>query len=270
MDRKPIVAGRFYAENPKELKGELEKFVGRVTKKSKGPHDRLVMVPHAGYVFSGETCGKTLAAASLAPTVILLGPNHTGLGAPLSVWSKGCWNFPGGKLDVDENLAKELLESGAGFVHNEAAHTREHSLEVLIPFLHYVNPATKIVPVCVSESSIKSLKKAGEALAEIIERCPMDVSIVVSSDMSHFISSDMAKKLDSIALEAVIRMEPEAFYSEIISNKISMCGVLPMTLAMYAVRKAGAVRGKLLDYTNSGKVTGDYESVVAYAGIIIS
>ncbi len=270
MDRKPIVAGRFYTDNPQELRSELEQFLGKVKKKPKGVHDRLVMVPHAGYVFSGETCGKTLAAASLASTVILLGPNHTGLGAPLSVWSKGSWNFPGGKLDVDENLATELIESGAGFVHNEAAHNREHSLEVIVPFLHYLNPATKIVPICVAESSLKSLKKAGETLAEIIERSQEDVTIIVSSDMSHFISSDMAKKLDSIALEAVIRMDPEAFYSEIVSNNISMCGVLPMTLAMYAVRKAGAVRGKLLEYTNSGKVTGDYESVVAYAGIIIS
>ncbi|MBI9112631.1 AmmeMemoRadiSam system protein B [Maridesulfovibrio ferrireducens] len=270
MDRKPIVAGRFYTDNPQELKNEVEQYTGPRKKKSKPPYDKLVMLPHAGYVFSGGTCGKTLAEVSLAPVVILLGPNHTGLGAPLSVWSTGCWNFPGGKLDVDEGLAAQLLESGAGFVSNEAAHSREHSLEVLIPFLHHVNPATKIVPVCVSESAPRSLKKAGEALAEIIERSSKPVSIVVSSDMSHFITAEMAKKLDSIALEAVIRMDPEGFYSAVSTNNISMCGVLPMTLGMYAVQKNGAVRGKLLDYTNSGKVTGDYESVVAYAGVIIS
>ncbi|OEU66906.1 MAG: AmmeMemoRadiSam system protein B [Desulfovibrio sp. S3730MH75] len=270
MDRKPVVAGRFYTDDPQELKIEIEKYVGERTKCAKPPYDRLVMLPHAGYMFSGGTCGKTLSEASLAPTVILLGPNHTGLGAPLSVWGQGVWEFPGGKLEVDENLAKEIIECGAGFVSNETAHGREHSLEVLIPFLKHVNPKTRIVPICVSERAPGLLKKAGEALAGIIAGSDSDITIVVSSDMSHFITADQAKKLDSIALEAVIRMDPEGLYSAVSSNDISMCGVLPMTMAMHAVQKAGACGGRLVEYTNSGKVTGDFESVVAYAGIIIS
>ncbi len=128
----------------------------------------------------------------------------------------------------------------------------------------------KIVPVCVSEASPSNLRKAGEAIAEIMKNHPQPVSMVVSSDMSHFVSADQAKKLDSMALEAIIRMDPSDLYSIVSSNQISMCGVLPMTLAMFAAKKLGASSGKLVHYTNFRQATGDYERVVAYAGVIIS
>ena len=270
MIRQPVVAGRFYPDNPEQLKQELKMYMPSKPPVQGGPYDRLVMVPHAGYVFSGEPCGRTLAESRLPSTVFLLGPNHTGLGSALSVWNKGRWEFPGGKLDVDEDLAAKLIESGTGFVSNEAAHSREHSLEVIVPFLHRLNPDMKIVPVCVSEASPSNLRKAGEAMAEIMKNHTEPVSIVVSSDMSHFISADQAKKMDSMALEAIIRMDPKDFYSIVASNQISMCGVLPMTMGMFAAKVLGATSGKLIEYTNSGKATGDYERVVAYAGVIIS
>jgi AmmeMemoRadiSam system protein B len=270
MNRQPVVAGRFYPDSPEQLRKELEMYIDSPDTGVDGPYDRLVMVPHAGYVFSGEPCGRTLAGSRLAPTVFLLGPNHTGLGSPLSVWDKGSWEFPGGSLDVHEGLAAELIQSGAGFVANEKAHSREHSLEVVVPFLHYLNPDTKLVPVCVSEASPANLRKAGEAIAEIVKEHSEPVSMVVSSDMSHFISADQAKKFDSMALEAIIRMDPNDLYSIVSSNQISMCGVLPMTMAMFAAKKLGATSGRLIEYTNSGKATGDYERVVAYAGVIIS
>lgn len=270
MNRKPVVAGRFYTDDPRLLKKELDQYLGPLDDNDDRPCDRLVMLPHAGYMFSGAPCGKTLARARLGRTVILLGPNHTGLGAPISVWPSGIWEFPGGELEVNSSMASSLIESGVGFVANEAAHTREHSLEVLLPFLHRINPEIRIVPVCVSESSPSVLHRAGEIISDIISAADEPVTMVVSSDMSHFISAARAKKMDSMALEAIIRMDPQDFYSIVASNQISMCGVLPMTMGMFAARKLGATSGRLVEYTNSGQVTGDYESVVAYAGVIIS
>lgn len=164
MNRHPAVAGRFYPDSPDQLRKEVEMYTGTPERSADRPVDRLVMVPHAGYMFSGAPCGKTLAQSNLASTVFLLGPNHTGLGSPLSVWDTGCWEFPGGCLDVHEELAAKLIVSGTGFTANEKAHLREHSLEVIVPFLHHLNPETKIIPVCVSEASPTILRKAGKRL----------------------------------------------------------------------------------------------------------
>lgn len=131
MNRQPVVAGQFYPDSPEQLRKEVKMYTGVLDSKPEGPADRLVMVPHAGYMFSGEPCGKTLARSKLASTVFLLGPNHTGLGSPLSVWDKGSWEFPGGKLDIDEEPAAKLIESGAGFISNEKAYSRSIPLRLL-------------------------------------------------------------------------------------------------------------------------------------------
>lgn len=270
MDRQPIVAGQFYTGDPDRLKTELGQYVGKFPEKN-GSYDRLVMLPHAGYVFSGRACGTTLEEARIADTVILLGPNHTGMGDGLSVWpGSGSWIFPGGRLDVDEAVARAIVDSETGFSFDRTAHVREHSLEVIVPFLHYLNPSTRIVPICVSESDPSILEKAGEALANVISESSVPVSMVVSSDMSHYISAEQAKKLDSMALENVVRVDPLGLYSTVSRNGITMCGVLPMTMALYAAKKLGSSSGRLVAYSNSGSVTGDMDQVVAYAGVIVS
>lgn len=270
MDRQPIVAGQFYSDSPEKLKSDLEILIGKVPAE-KGPADKLIMVPHAGYVFSGRACGQVIAQSSLGQTVILLGPNHTGAGDLLSVWpADEKWLFPGGSLEIDEDIASALVESGSGFSFDRAAHLREHSLEVVLPFLYHMKPDIKIVPVCVSENNIENLHTAGDALAEVVANSSVPVTILVSSDMSHYISAEEAKMKDSMALEKIVRIDPAGLYSIVQSNDISMCGVLPMTMALYAARSAGALNGRLISYTNSGNVTGDNSQVVAYAGVIIS
>lgn len=270
MDRQPIVAGQFYSDEPDRLKADLSRLIGKVSAKT-GNVDRLVMVPHAGYVFSGRACGKVFAEANLGGTVIMLGPNHTGMGEKMSVWPGGdSWIFPGGRLDVDEEIATLLVGSNCGFSFDKNAHLREHSLEVVVPFLHYVNPSTRIVPICVSESDPAALEKAGRAMAKVISESSVPVSLLVSSDMSHYIPAQEAKKMDSMALEHVLRIDPLGLYSTVSNNRISMCGVLPMTMALFAAEELGSVSGRLVSYTNSGNVTGDMEQVVAYAGVIIS
>lgn len=270
MDRQAVVAGQFYSDDSARLKSELGQLI-RTLPDNKGAVDKLVMVPHAGYVFSGAACGQVFSKAHLGETVIMLGPNHTGTGNNISVWpGRGSWIFPGGRLDIDEETAGKLVDSSSGFSFDETAHLREHSLEVVIPFLHFINPAARIVPVCVSESDLESLETAGKALAKIVSESSSSVSILVSSDMSHYISADLAKKKDSMALEKVVRVDPYGLYSVVSSNRISMCGVLPMTMALFAARRLGAMSGKLVSYTNSGNVTGDMDQVVAYAGVIVS
>jgi hypothetical protein len=268
MDRHPIVAGRFYEAQPERLHAMVDKFLGQAGARQADP-TLLAMVPHAGYVFSGAVCGKTLGAANLAPTVLLLGPNHTGRGERFALWPDGTWIIPGGALPVDTGLADALLDADPAIKRDISAHTGEHSIEVILPFLHRLNPETNIVPICISAPTLESLERVGEAIGRALADFGAPVSIVVSSDMSHYISSEDARKMDGMALEPMMTLEPAALYDTVRSRHISMCGVLPMTTGLYAAKILGATHAELVAYATSGEVSGDFEQVVGYAGVLV-
>jgi hypothetical protein len=229
----------------------------------------LAMVPHAGYVFSGGVCGKTLGTANLAPTVLLLGPNHTGRGQRFALWPDGAWNIPGGSLPIDAGLAEALLDADPDVKADTSAHMGEHSLEVVLPFLHRLNPETSIVPVCISSPALETLERVGKAMGRALKDFGSPVSIVVSSDMSHYISSEDARKMDGMALDPIMTLNPAALYETVRSRHISMCGVLPMTTGLYAAMELGATRADLVAYATSGEASGDFEQVVGYAGVLV-
>lgn len=277
--RNPVVAGRFYPAQTEALHAQVAECLAlsaRAPAPLEGRSPLAVMVPHAGYVFSGPVAGATLAQAALANTVVLLGPNHTGRGAPLAVWNGGPWLTPLGAVPVAVDLANALMEGDAGFSGDCSAHAAEHSLEVLLPFLQVLQPALRIVPVTVSLADLLSLRAVGEALAACMRHSEEQgerVSLVVSSDMSHYVPHETAKALDSLALEKIAAVDAEGLYQTVTSRNISMCGVLPMTLALYACRALGATKGHIVAYATSGQ-TGraygaDMQSVVGYAGALI-
>jgi MEMO1 family protein len=268
MDRDPIVAGQFYPGS----RHQWEPMVRRYLSGGEQAHSHtiLAMAPHAGYIYSGSVAGQTLGRARLAPTVVMLGPNHTGRGAPLALWPEGSWKVPGAELLVEEELAERLLLEEPSVSRDIEAHRREHSLEVLVPFLWTLDPDVRIVPLCVAEDRIEVLRKAGEGLARVIKGWPGPVSILVSSDMSHYVSHDQAKARDSMALDAVLQLNPSGLYETVRSQGISMCGVLPMAMGLFAARILGGTKAELVSYATSGEVSGDYEQVVGYAGVIVS
>jgi hypothetical protein len=270
MNRKPVVAGQFYPGDPALLDAEVQNFLSKTTPAQPGAgRTLLAMVPHAGYMFSGEVCGRTLRQAVLPGTVVLLGPNHTGLGERIAVWSEGTWEIPGAAVPVNEELGRALLEHVPGCTFDPLAHKREHSLEVVLPFLRHLNPATRIVPVAVSEPSPETLVAAGLALGKLLSSWDEPVSMIVSSDMSHYVSQKRAHELDHKAVDAVLTLEPGLLYQTVRQERITMCGVLPMTLALSAAVAMGASSGRLTCYATSADVTGDLEQVVGYAGILV-
>ncbi|MBU1003286.1 MAG: AmmeMemoRadiSam system protein B [Proteobacteria bacterium] len=269
MDRQPVVAGRFYTADRIELDAEVKGYLALANAPQERP-TLLAMAPHAGYVFSGAVAGRTLGAANLAPTALLLGPNHTGRGLPLAVWPGGKWFYPGGGLAVDTGLARELLEGVPALKADHAAHELEHSLEVLVPFLAVLNPASRLVPIAVAERSLDVLREVAEGMATVLRAHPSPVSLVVSSDMSHFVSAEHARELDEIALQAALDLDPERLLREVRDRRISMCGVLPMTVGLMVAKTLGASRAELVQYTNSGEVSGDFNQVVGYAGVLVS
>ncbi len=269
MNRRPVVAGQFYPGQT----DQLESMVGEYLSQADGKvHARtiLAMTPHAGYVFSGSVAGRTLGRANLAKTVLLLGPNHTGMGSRFAVWSDGSWDLPGGGLRVDEGLAGAIIKADTRLVADHAAHVREHSLEVVLPFLRAINPDTAIVPVAVAEPKLEALLEVGAAVGEVLAGWKHPVSMVVSSDMSHYVTHEEAKRRDSMALEPILALNPAEAYRVVRENGISMCGIMPMTVAVAAAVSLGASKAELVAYATSGEASGEYSQVVGYAGVLVS
>lgn len=267
MLRSPVVAGQFYTDDAASLRSQVENFLEAGT--PQGPIPTLLcMVPHAGYIFSGAITGLTLGLANLPETLLLLGPNHTGKGAKISLWSGGDWQTPLGNVQVDTNFAAALVAQEPLFSPDTAAHLNEHSLEVVLPFLQVKNQKTKIIPIAFADSNPEVLARTGAAIARCIREYHRPVGIIVSSDMSHYLPQKKAQSLDALALEAIKKADPEELYTVVRENNISMCGVLSMTAALVACRLLGVKKARVTRYATSGDVCNDMQHVVGYAGVL--
>lgn len=275
MLRRPIVAGKFYPGGRDALEAAVRGYLATAPR-----HDAVraivTMVPHAGYFYSGAVAGMTLGWADLPDRLVLLGPNHTGRGAPLAVWDAGSWETPLGRTDVDEPLAVALLDRDRRFTADREAHLGEHSIEVVIPFLQAKKPLARILPIAVAEPRLDVLISAAESLAEVIraqssaQSTETPVAMIVSSDMSHYLPDAETREQDALALKAILALDPEGLYATVRTHGISMCGVLPMTLALATARRLGASHAELASYATSGEASGEYDRVVGYAGALVS
>ncbi len=176
-------------------------------------------------------------------------------------------------MPVDAELADALAESDAGFTRDTAAHVREHSIEVVLPFLQEYTPDLSIVPVAVAEPHPQSLRDASQALADTLRRMAAAgrrVAMVVSSDMSHYVTHADAARLDRMALARIEALDPVGLYATVRDRGISMCGVLPATLGLFAALALGAQTARVVAYATSGEVSGDMQRVVGYAGVLVA
>jgi hypothetical protein len=269
MVRSAAVAGRFYPADPQELLSEIERLTGG-RKPPSGPHAIALVVPHAGYIYSGRVAAETFTVARLPGRAVILGPNHTGEGEPIAVMSEGDWETPLGRAAIDAPLARALLEGCRAARLDDRAHRSEHSLEVQIPFLQHLAGAVRFVPVCVGTLHLPTLLDLGRALAAAVQRAGDEVLVVISSDMSHYVSAEEAEVQDGKAIERMERLDPEGLHRVVIEEEISMCGIAPAVAGLEAARRLGAVKGRLIAYGNSGERTGDLRSVVGYAGLVIT
>jgi MEMO1 family protein len=265
--RPAAVAGQFYCAQGDALRSQVEGYLPQQASKSSSA--LAIVVPHAGYVYSGATAGGVYSRITVPDLVVVLCPNHTGAGAPVSVWSRGAWQTPLGAVAVAEKLAADFLSHCPEAQEDQLAHLREHSLEVQLPFLQVLNPKAKILPICLGTRDQKILAAVGQALAIIIENLKQTVLLVASSDMTHFESASSAAGRDELALAQVRALDPAGLLEVVESQRISMCGASAVAATLYAAKAQGASSCKLIDYTHSGQVTGDDSNVVAYAGMII-
>ncbi len=266
MKRTPAVAGYFYSENKEILMSELKTLVKEKEEKIKV---KGIVVPHAGYMYSGWVAGQTYGTIYPPEVAFIIGPNHTGLGKEVSIFIGESFVTPLGEALICKKLALKLLEEVPFLEEDPLAHLHEHSLEVQVPFLQYLNPKIEIVPLCLGRLSLEEIVTLGKGIAKCIKQENRYVIVVASSDFSHYVPHEVAKKKDFIAIEQILNLSEGGLLHVVQKEKISMCGVIPVAVTIYACKEIGAKKAELVVYATSGEVIRDYSSVVGYGGIII-
>lgn len=266
MRRAPAVAGQFYQGSASGLRRQVGSYMteGLPREKAIG-----IVSPHAGLMYSGHVAGAVYSRIETPDTFLLIGPNHTGHGARLSVMTSGEWEIPTGVFGIDDVLAASILDRLPGLTGDSKAHLHEHSLEVQLPFIAHLSGEAKIVPVTVMMLPLEDCARIGDAIAAAVREAGGSVVIVASSDMSHYVSDPNARRIDSHALDRIVALDPEGLYRTVLGLKISMCGVIPVTILLYASKALGAKEARLVKYATSGEVSGDLDHVVGYAGVIV-
>jgi MEMO1 family protein len=264
--RHPAVAGRFYPGDSERLLADVESYLspaGRATS-ALG-----CVVPHAGYMYSGHVAGAVFSRIDVPRRTILLCPNHTGMGHPLSIMSEGHWQTPLGAVPIDADIAETLKQSLSLLTEDSAAHRAEHAAEVELPFLQVRQPDVTFVPIALGTSRFEPLEALGHAISEVVRAQEEPVLIIASSDMNHYENDQITRIKDRKAIEPMLRLDARGLYDVVMNEEISMCGFGPAVAMITAARDLGATQAELVRYATSGDVSGDRDMIVGYAGVVV-
>ncbi len=264
MIRPPGVAGQFYPATASEIDAELDRLIQPASERRKAI---AVVCPHAGWTYSGATAGLVYSNVEIPDRVILVGPNHQGVGSAYAMFSAGAWRTPVGDVPIAEPLAAALLDNCELLAEDTRVHSAEHSLEVQVPMLLRANPNVRIVPVLIGGGWPESggrdrLGNIGAAIAQTVQDYGKPVLLLASTDLNHYEDQETSRIKDKLVLDAVVRLDENALMDHVIDVEVSMCGVAASYIVIHAAKKLGAKRGELLDYRTSGDVTGDFSRVV--------
>ena len=277
--REPVFAGAFYPYDPEELRKTIKGFLGN------GANKRDVIgavAPHAGYAYCGKTAASVYGAiAGGFETAVVLGPNHSGTGSGIAV-SSDSWKTPLGTVKSDKEFAKELVRDSI-IAEDETAHSREHSIEVQLPWLQFLFRDFRIVPISVSPAyfDIDSCKEIGDKITEAADRLKRKILIIASSDFTHyghsygylpFVGGDVAgkiKELDMKTIGLVEKLDAEKVIRASYEKGLTICGYGAIASMLFAAKKLGAKKGKLMDYSTSFDISKNLDAIVGYAGLII-
>jgi AmmeMemoRadiSam system protein B len=265
--RHAAVAGRFYPRNPETLRADVLSFIS--------PRQETIsalgcVVPHAGYMYSGQVAGAVYARINLPKRCFLLCPNHTGMGPPLSIMSGGLWETPLGPAAIDSSLANLLKQKFPMLNEDAEAHRSEHAAEVQLPFLQAERTDFTFVPIALGTAQFEILENLGLAMAEVVAAQNEPVLIIASSDMNHYESDAVTRVKDHKAIDRILALDPRGLFDVVMDENISMCGFGPTIAMLTAAKQLVATKAELIKYATSGDVSGDREMVVGYAGIVVS
>ncbi|MCB4755803.1 MAG: AmmeMemoRadiSam system protein B [Elusimicrobia bacterium] len=278
VDRPPVVAGSFYPGDANTINQMVDQYLAQANPPPLQGDLVALLVPHAGYVYSGPTAAYSYKRLGKdVKTVVLLGPSHQVPIKGAAVWAKGSFATPLGKIPIDEELAAKILAQSKLIEDSTRPHEPEHSLEVQLPFLQKVLADFKIVPILMNNDDLKVCREVGEAIAGAIRG--RKVALVISSDLSHYPSSDLARRVDQTTICSLERMDPEFFLmtSQTLMARgekalaCTLCGDAALLTGLYAALELGANRAVELHTTNSGEVpeVGDTSRAVGYAAVAL-
>lgn len=264
--RRAAVAGLFYPDRPDQVDRDLARLIEDVEPKT---NPKALVVPHAGWMYSGRVAGHVYGRVRLPRLAVLLGPNHTGLGRWGSIMTRGQWAVPGGEVPVARELGRAIVEACRVLEEDELAHAREHALEVQLPFLRRIRPDIAFVPIALMRTDLAFCEEVGRAVAAAIKACPEPVVLLSSTDLNHYESQAVSNRKDRLAIDAILSLDPARLQETVREHGISMCGIAPTTALLAALREVGGGSAELVRYETSGDVSGDYARVVGYCGIVI-
>ncbi|MBI3332600.1 MAG: AmmeMemoRadiSam system protein B [Candidatus Omnitrophica bacterium] len=284
--RQPVVAGIFYPEE----KRPLTDLIDRVTVPARRPaladappraparsarrrRAMAAIVPHGGLLDSGEVAGQVYSRIDLPPTVVLLGPNHTGAGRPFSVMARGSWVTPLGELPIDEELAEAILAGAPELEKDSLAHQDEHSIEVQLPFLQRLGRIKAFVPIALAEAEegteMAVIRRIGQALAQAIRRREGEVLLVASTDLSRHEPLAAAQRKDRLALDRILALDEAGLMEAVKEHEISMCGPASVSALIAAAKSLGVAGALLVKYEARAGQAGESDSVIGYGGILL-
>ncbi len=278
--REPAVAGKFYPDSAAKLRNAIEQFLqDALPVKVKKPV--AIIVPHAGYIFSGQICADGFKQVSHEKydVIVILGTNHTNSSfQKISLYPGSGFRTPLGKAPIDRKVISALIkEDPADCVLDKSLHESEHSVEVMVPFIQVIFPDAKIVPVVVGSPDMQICARFGRALAKVLKN--RRALIVASSDLSHYPSAENAGFVDRETLAVVAKLDPGIFQATLKSQAgrsipnlhTSVCGEAPILATMVAAGDLGATRGVVVSYANSGDMSvGDRSRVVGYGAVVFT
>lgn len=268
MVREPVVAGQFYPADKDSLLKMLDSFFEKTEKIA---DLKAAVVPHAGYIYSGKVAACLYSRCpSTIETAVILGPNHTGLGDRYSIMKKGLWRTPLGEISIDEDLAGLISKNAEILQESAEAHLSEHSIEVQLPFLQYINPKIKFVPIVLASHKAGDLRLIADSLALAAQEKHKKILVIASSDFTHYEEAKSAEEKDKKAIEDIIALDDDQLLQDVRHFSISMCGSAPCYTAVNFAKKVGAKKGRLIKYQTSAEVSGDYSSVVGYAAVSLA
>lgn len=272
--RPPAVAQGFYPAEPEARRNLVDEFKANLPSDVSKVNALAIMTPHAGLRYSGQIAMDVWGRVELPPTLLMIGPKHTGIGVDWAVSPSTAWELPGGEsFPVDLELAKRIANEVEGMELDMGAHAREHGVEIQLPILESLTTSEnrpKIVAVAMRHASMDEIMRSAEQLANVIRDMNPRPLLVISSDMNHYEPDGETRRRDALALDALMNRDPKRLLETCRENSISMCGVVPAAIVLQTLINLGErFEVEKVSYDTSASRGGDPNRVVGYAGVVI-